>query len=704
MRFFRLLLLTMAVSVAVVHAQPSSPTCVVTGVPTIVRSEGVTERLGDIVFNCTGASGSTVTGNLTLNLSVPIANRVTDNVADVLLTINTGAGAILAGASAQPLGNNQVVFSGLNFSFGATGNAELRITNLRGNASVAPSNITVQVAFDRTGLLSLTTSNLIIGVPQKGLLASAVSALVCSQIGSPLPETLGFTEFILAGSSYASVRLTEGFAFAFRGREAMTDTGVRFLVRYSNVPSDARLFVPDFIAGSDAAVPTAAGDYGGTISGGQYLAGSSTLLLARVANTDANGAGGFNTSTVPSGTPLNNVSELSVVNGVAFAIYEVIDSNQQAIESAQLPTFLAIPRSVNERNVEIRREVYLAPIASSTNLAVLQTIPRFAGSVPDNDCTIRGDCSKLIPRLAVPFADPLSFEVLTGAAIRGGRIYVENAGGGRLQYAARVEYKVGTQGWIRLTQETNSVYVLVQIPGLVPGTYQADVVIDAGSAGLQRIPVSLKINPTPAPPAPAVVKPAVTSLTNGATFSAGPVAVGSLVTLKGSNLSGTNLGVTFDGIPARLIYSSAEQINLQVPMDLGNRQITRVVVTANGVAGDALTINLSPIAPGIFVPGILNQDGTVNSASNPAQAGTFVQIFATGLLAADGTGTVEAKLHDQTYTSLPYAGPAPGISGVQQVNLMIPAYWPTMTTEVLLCSTAGGQRVCSPPVKISARP
>jgi uncharacterized protein (TIGR03437 family) len=64
---------------------------------------------------------------------------------------------------------------------------------------------------------------------------------------------------------------------------------------------------------------------------------------------------------------------------------------------------------------------------------------------------------------------------------------------------------------------------------------------------------------------------------------------------------------------------------------------------------------------------------------------------------------VEAKLHDLVLTNLPYAGPAPGIPGLQQLNLQIPEGWPTMTTEVLVCTTAGGQRQCSSPVKIHVR-
>ena len=39
------------------------------GVPTLVRSEGVAERLGDIILNCTGPAGRTISGNLTVSLN-----------------------------------------------------------------------------------------------------------------------------------------------------------------------------------------------------------------------------------------------------------------------------------------------------------------------------------------------------------------------------------------------------------------------------------------------------------------------------------------------------------------------------------------------------------------------------------------------------------------------------------------------------------
>lgn len=158
--------------------------------------------------------------------------------------------------------------------------------------------------------------------------------------------------------------------------------------------------------------------------------------------------------------------------------------------------------------------------------------------------------------------------------------------------------------------------------------------------------------------------------------------------------------LTLNGTPAKLLFTSSDQINFEVPATLTG-STAQLVVTASGVPSVPMTTNLAAASPGIFVPGILNQNSTVNGASNPAPAGTFVQIYTTGLLPANGQGQVEAKLHDQIITSLPYAGPAPGIPGVQQVNLQIPPYYPTMTTEVLLCTTAGGVRACSPPVKIS---
>jgi uncharacterized protein (TIGR03437 family) len=310
---------------------------------------------------------------------------------------------------------------------------------------------------------------------------------------------------------------------------------------------------------------------------------------------------------------------------------------------------------------------------------------------------LRGDCELFRPKLVVNSALLDNFEAVQGLPYLRREVIFSNDGGGTMVWTARVEYKNGSN-WIEIFPQSGiggaAVGVMLVLTNLQPGPYEATLVIDAGpEAGVARIPIKLNLRPRPAP------APMISSIGNAATFQ-GALVPGSLATIKGANLQGTNVTLTFNGTAAKLLFTTSDQINFEVPATLTGAT-AQMVATVNGVSSSPITVNLAPASPGIFVPGILNQNFTVNSASNPAPAGSFVQIYATGLLPANGTGQVEAKLHDLIMTSLPYAGPAPGIPGVQQVNLQIPPYYPTMTTEVLLCTTAGGVKACSPPVKIS---
>src|SRR5689334_4355330 len=56
---------------------PVSGRCAVSAVPPVVRAEGVTERIGDIVLQCSGSNpGAVFSGNLTVYLPVSVTNRV----------------------------------------------------------------------------------------------------------------------------------------------------------------------------------------------------------------------------------------------------------------------------------------------------------------------------------------------------------------------------------------------------------------------------------------------------------------------------------------------------------------------------------------------------------------------------------------------------------------------------------------------------
>jgi uncharacterized protein (TIGR03437 family) len=104
---------------------------------------------------------------------------------------------------------------------------------------------------------------------------------------------------------------------------------------------------------------------------------------------------------------------------------------------------------------------------------------------------------------------------------------------------------------------------------------------------------------------------------------------------------------------------------------------------------------VQPTLPQVFGDGTgsalaLNQNGTVNSASNPAQPGSIVSIWMTGGGALPGTpdNVINTVLAANVYpisvltgiqgggtAPLPvlYAGDAPGLaSGVTQVNFQLP--------------------------------
>src|SRR5262249_57192739 len=159
------------------------------------------------------------------------------------------------------------------------------------------------------------------------------------------------------------------------------------------------------------------------------------------------------------------------------------------------------------------------------------------------------------------------------------------------------------------------------------GTHNASIVIDAGEAGVKSVPVTLVVKALPPvtppvmpppPVTPPVNNPGVTSITNGANFLPGPVVSGSLATLKGTKFSGKSIAVTFDGVAARILYTSDTQINVQVPDGLGAKSSAQVVVTVDGLSSTPMTVSLAFAAPAICATCILNQDFSVNTATTPA--------------------------------------------------------------------------------------
>ena len=210
--------------------------------------------------------------------------------------------------------------------------------------------------------------------------------------------------------------------------------------------------------------------------------------------------------------------------------------------------------------------------------------------------------------------------------------------------------------------------------------------------------------------------PALTFVENAASLQPGPIAPGEIVAIFGTNLGpaqpvglqltsagtvATTLGgtqVLFDNIPAPLTFVSANQINAIVPYEVAGRLSTNLTVMRNGVVSSGISLQVIATSPAIFTltqngqgqGAILNQNGTVNGAANPAPKGSVIAIYATGegqLQNGGVTGSVTPTIAPfpkpvgnvsvmigGVPAQVQFSGEAPGlVSGVLQVNVTVPS-------------------------------
>lgn len=201
---------------------------------------------------------------------------------------------------------------------------------------------------------------------------------------------------------------------------------------------------------------------------------------------------------------------------------------------------------------------------------------------------------------------------------------------------------------------------------------------------------------------------------NAASFTAlRPVSPGGIVTIFGKNLAeaGSCFGgncpvelplpvtlggasVKIGGFDAPLFYAGPGQINAQVPAQLTGLSSADVVVAARGIVSSARSVQIDAAQPGIFMAGgtqgaVLNQDFSANSAANPADRGSVLQIYATGLgptNPAVATGEIGptsppfATVVNSVTVSLggvnapvEFQALAPGFVGLYQINIRVPA-------------------------------
>jgi uncharacterized protein (TIGR03437 family) len=220
--------------------------------------------------------------------------------------------------------------------------------------------------------------------------------------------------------------------------------------------------------------------------------------------------------------------------------------------------------------------------------------------------------------------------------------------------------------------------------------------------------------------------PVLSALVNSASNAQGGVSPGMIFTGYGSllgptvlvgaaldssgKLANTRSGVTitFDGQLAPIVYVSANQVAGVVPYGVSGKTSTQVAVQNNGQSSPPLTVPVVPALPGLFStnfsgsgPAVaFNQDGSLNSATNPAAKGSAVVLFGTGegettpagsdgLIAVPGALTKPALSCTATVGGMDagvlYCGSVPFVvEGELQLNLQLSPSTPSGSQPVVL--------------------
>jgi len=165
--------------------------------------------------------------------------------------------------------------------------------------------------------------------------------------------------------------------------------------------------------------------------------------------------------------------------------------------------------------------------------------------------------------------------------------------------------------------------------------------------------------------------------------------------------------VTFDNIPAPLLFVSDTSINAIVPYGIAGRPSTRMMVLYKNQPSSVVTLSVVDAAPGILLTdtgkgAIANEDGASNSPDTPAPKGSVIVLLATGegvtapfgtdgkIFASDGTDLTKPVLPVAVSiggipAEVRYAGAAPGlVAGSIQVNAVVPEDAPSGEVPVVL--------------------
>jgi hypothetical protein len=452
------------------------------GVPPIVRAEGLTELVGDLVLNCTGgtptAAGSPVPqANVQIFLNTNVTSRlVADPWSEALLMIDeptaaaqrycsvnggcaiTGVGAAagsdgfadgvdydeIGGPGAVPnvfqgrnAGANSIVWLGVPIDPpGTNATRVIRITNIRANANqlgvsstLIPTQIVMFISVTGTTSVPINNPQQTVAFIQPGLSFSTRQA-----VNSYL-QCVSFNSAAATDSSKALingmgtvVRFSEGFASAFKRRNAaayadgdtsptpvnqnvpgaiyntesgflnqtpaivtgssanglaaagLADHGTRLMARFANVPAGVVLYASLY----PVATCSDCGPSSRPAITAARAATTSTLTMARLVTTDANGGGSFsrvtgtNSSSFDSGAA---TAPIALNNGAGMATWEVLQADPLTSQTYEFGIGVSYVANTSNNLPGLGSATVagsFAPLSTVTTQSSGAPLPRFA--------------------------------------------------------------------------------------------------------------------------------------------------------------------------------------------------------------------------------------------------------------------------------------------------------------------------------------
>jgi len=324
------------------------------------------------------------------------------------------------------------------------------------------------------------------------------------------------------------------------------------------------------------------------------------------------------------------------------------------------------------------------------------------------------------------FPSPLSLKVIDryGVPVANARVLWRRLSGGTI---VQVSSQAGAN--VSLTDEYGISEAYVAL-GSQPGEYafQAEV------SGLDSA-IFLGVAKFP----PIILDSGVT---NAASGQADRLAPGSYASIFGVALSDTfavfqtpylpfslaGVSVSFEServsAPGRLHFVSDGQINVQIPWELQGESSAKMWVTVSGISSEAYDVPLSNSAPGGFQyqePGTnriyaaaLDTQYRLIGTDNPARRGEVVLLFANGAGPVDNQPPTGEPSPSEPFATVKnpievtiggrpanvaFAGLAPGLVGVHQINVVVPEDTLTGIQPVVITSEGISSRPFNLPVQ-----